>query len=70
MILPERIRVLPFEYNYPYNLQQSIPFEKRAQTLNDLVTVVFEDRSMNPDEMIDIKIKEPLRSWLSANVIK
>lgn len=70
MISPERIRFLPFEYNYPYNLQQSIPFKKKAQILNDLVTVVFEDRSMNPDEMIDIKIKEPLRSWLSMNIIK
>ena len=62
----ERIRILPPEYNYPYNLHASVPTERRARALNDLVTVVFEDRSMDPAAMDDIEIREPLRTWLAA----
>jgi len=62
----ERIRILPPEYNYPYNLQDSMPPERRAGVLNDLVTVVCEGRSMDPAAMDDIEVREPLRSWLAA----
>jgi hypothetical protein len=62
----ERIRILPPAYNYPYNLHGSVPPERRARALNDLATVVFEDRSMDPAAMDDIEIREPLRTWLAA----
>jgi hypothetical protein len=63
---PQRIRLLPPEYNYPYNLHQSIPVGKRAAALNDLVCFVYEDLSLNPSVIDDIEIHEPLRSWLAA----
>jgi hypothetical protein len=63
----ERVRVLPPEYNYPYNLHESVPAERRARDLNDLVTVVYEDRPLAPAGIQDIEIREPLRSWLVAH---
>ena len=64
----ERIRILPPDYNYPYNLHQSIPPNRRARSLNDLVCIAYENRSVNPNKMTDIGVREPLRAWLSAHV--
>lgn len=64
---PERIRILPPDYNYPYNLHQSVPPDRRARSLSDLVCVACEDRALNPNVMYDIDVHEPLRSWLSAH---
>jgi len=64
MIPDERIRILPPTYSYPYNLQMSIPPDRRARTMNELASVVYEDLPMNPDEIEGIEIQEPLRSWL------
>ena len=58
------IRILPPDYNYPYNLQSQIPEKKRARALNDLISVVTEDRLLKPGEEADIDIHEPLNSWL------
>jgi hypothetical protein len=65
---PGRLRLLPPEYNYPYNLHGSVPEERRARALNDLVCIAYEDRSLDPDEMEDINVEEPLRSWLAARL--
>jgi hypothetical protein len=62
----DRIRILPPGYNYPYNLQASLPHTRRAKALNDLVTFTYEDRSIDPAEIDDIEVHEPLRSWLSS----
>jgi len=66
---PARIRVLPPDYNYPYNLHSSVPLDRRATTLNDLVCITYEDRSLDPNVVADIDIREPLRSWLSLHVL-
>ena len=34
-----RIRILPSDYNYPYNLHGLVPQGRRARALNDLVSV-------------------------------
>lgn len=60
----DRIRMLPPDYNYPYNLQGQVPAHKRAAALNELVCIAYEDRLLNPDEVKDIDIHEPLRAWL------
>ena len=65
---PDRIRTLPPDYSYPYNLHQRVPPDRRAVALNDLVCVACEDRSMDPELMDDIKVREPLRSWLSTHI--
>ena len=67
MLDPQRIRVLPPEYGYPYNLHGSVPPERQAKTLNELACVIYEERSTDPARMHDIEIHEPLRSWLSAH---
>jgi hypothetical protein len=63
---PARLRLLPPTYNYPYNLHASVPEDRRAQALNDLVCIAYEDRSLDPGEMGDIAVEEPLRSWLAG----
>jgi hypothetical protein len=63
---PARLRPLPPAYNYPYNLHASVPEERRAQALNELVCVAYEDRSLDPGAVEDIAIEEPLRSWLAG----
>ncbi len=63
---PARVRNLPPEYNYPYNLHQSVAPERRASVLNDLVCIAYEDRSLNPSAVTDLRIDEPLKSWLST----
>lgn len=65
MIPRDRIRILPHTYCYPYNLQASIAANYRATTLNQLTSVVYEDLALDPDEMKDIEVVDPLRSWLA-----
>jgi hypothetical protein len=62
---PAQMRILPSEYNYPHNLHQSVLPTRQAKALNDLVCFTYEDRSLLPDEIEDIQIHEPLRSWLA-----
>jgi hypothetical protein len=57
---------LPPEYDYPYNLHPSVPLDRRALALDDLVTVAYDDRSLDPRVADDIDVHEPLRSWLFA----
>lgn len=70
MIPRDRIRVLPPTYCYPYNLQSSIAVNHRATTLNQLTSVVYENLVLDPDEMKDIGMDEPLRSWLAERTGK
>jgi hypothetical protein len=65
-VLPGRLRLLPQEYSYPYNLHGSVPEVRRAKRLDDLVTVVYEGQPLIPGRITDIEVSEPLRSWLSA----
>ncbi len=60
----KRLLILPPVYNYPYNLHQSIPAERRVKSLNDLTSLVYENRSLNPREIGDIEIHGPLYKWL------
>jgi len=56
----ERVRLLPPEYNYPLNLLHEIPADRRAPTLNSLVSPVYEDAF----PWGQIEVQEPLRTWL------
>jgi hypothetical protein len=60
----ERIRILPPLYNYPYNLQSSIPAEKRISSIGNLVSLTYEGRSINPVEITDINISQPYLEFL------
>jgi hypothetical protein len=66
LVPADRIRLLPPTYSYPYNLHASVPAPHRAKVLNDLVTVVYEDRLPELGRSGDIEVREPLRSWLST----
>jgi hypothetical protein len=61
----KRIRILPETYNYPYNLHRDVPPDRRARTIISLATLVWEGRSLVPEQVDDIEIEEPLRTWLS-----
>jgi hypothetical protein len=63
---PERLRILPPTYSYPYNLHSEVPLSRRAGKLSDLVSIAYEDRSLNPAQMSDIGVAQPLRSWLAT----
>jgi hypothetical protein len=67
-ITAERVCILPPTYSYPYNLQRRIPPEQRAQTLNELVCIAYEERPLDPAMMDDILVNEPLRRWLGEHV--
>ncbi len=67
-VLPGRLRILPPDYSYPYNLHGSVSEARRAKSLNDLVTVVYEGLSVYPEDLVGIDVSEPLRSWLSSRV--
>ncbi len=62
-----RLRILPPEYGYPYNLHSSVPSVKRAGSMNSLVSVIYEERSIHPSLVKDIEIDEPLNSWLNLH---
>jgi hypothetical protein len=64
LIDPTRLRILPPTYNYPYNLHERVPIERRVSALNEVVSFTYEDRPIHPDEITGIEIHEPLRSWL------
>ena len=56
----ERVRLLPPGYSYPLNLLHEIPPQRRAPSLNSLVSAVYEDAF----PWTEIAVEEPLRSWL------
>lgn len=64
----ERLRLLPPDYNYPYNLHGRVASERRAVALNELTSLTYEGRSLAPELVQDVEIREPLRSWLAARV--
>jgi hypothetical protein len=64
----DRIHRLPPSYNYPYNLHASLPADRKAAALNDLISLTYEGRTLDPDAVDDIEIREPLRSWLAAHI--
>ncbi len=66
----ERVRTLPPTYNYPLHLHAEVPDERRATSLNDLVLIAYEDRNLNPENIKDIEVHEPLRSWLKERFPK
>lgn len=63
----DRIRILPPVYNYPYNLHGHVPPDRRARALEDLVIAVYEGRPMDPAQVKDIEIGEPLRTFLARH---
>jgi hypothetical protein len=66
MVDHNRSRILPSTYSYPYNLQSVVQATDRADAIGQLTSIVYEDRSLDPDLVRDIDIGEPLRSWLRS----
>jgi hypothetical protein len=63
-----RLRLLPPDYNYPYHLHNRVPAGQRPQALNELTLVSYEQHSLRPDQVRDIEIHEPLRTWLAQRI--
>ena len=68
LIPPERLRILPPVYSYPYNMHASVPPDRSVHALNDLVCIAYEERSLHPSAARDIEIREPLRGWLAKHI--
>lgn len=64
---PRRLRVLPNDYNYPYNLHGRVPAALRPRALSDLTCFTFEGRTIDPERVVDVEIHGPLRSWLAGH---
>jgi len=64
----QRVRLLPPEYNYPYNPQEKVPPNRKASALNNLISIAYENRSLDPDKMTDIVVREPLKHWLKLHI--
>jgi len=64
MLAWERVRLLPPVYNYPLNLLNEIPPDRRTPTLNSLVNAVYEDAF----PWGSIAVQEPLFSWLQERL--
>lgn len=60
----ERVRLLPPEYNYPLNLLDEMPPDRRAPVLNSLVNAVYEDAF----PWGEIEVQESLCSWLTERL--
>jgi hypothetical protein len=69
-IEPARLRILPHIYNYPYNLHDRVPAEKRPSALNETVSFTYEERDIRPDAVTGIEVREPLRAWLESHLPK
>jgi hypothetical protein len=65
---PARVRILPPTYNYPYNLQDRVPAGRRLAALNEAVCFTYEERSLHPNAVTGIEMREPLLAWLEARV--
>jgi hypothetical protein len=63
---PARLRILPPTYNYPYQLQERIPAERRIERMNDLVLITYEDCDLSPEALAGMHADEPLHGWLAA----
>jgi len=67
-IEPARLRILPPDYNYPYNLHEKVPDDRKAKTLEELTTFTYEGRAITPEEVKDIDIGEQLKNWLAERI--
>jgi hypothetical protein len=67
---PSRLCIPPPTYNYPYHLQNRIPENQRAKTLNEMVCFTYEDENIKPTALTGIEVREPLRSWLENKLPK
>jgi hypothetical protein len=63
-----RLRLLPPDYNYPYNLHGEVPEDRKAYALDELTSFTYEGRSLAPRDVTDIGLGEPLKSWLRERV--
>ncbi|MBN2172180.1 MAG: hypothetical protein JW819_12745 [Candidatus Krumholzibacteriota bacterium] len=66
-IAPARRRLLPPGHVYPYNLHGEVPADRRAKRLEELATVCYEERSLDPAAVRDIAIGPELAAWLAAH---
>ncbi|MBC8507014.1 MAG: hypothetical protein ISR58_09405 [Anaerolineales bacterium] len=65
-IIPDRIRILPPKYSYPFHLHSKVPNILKIQNLDDLVSIAFEGEKFDPYVNPEINISRSLRDWLVA----
>jgi hypothetical protein len=61
-----QIRILPMEYSYPLHLHDTIPLERQAKSLDELICPVYEDTFEYPRTLNGLSASEHLASWLRS----
>jgi hypothetical protein len=61
---PERLQKYPPLVNYPLHMHNDYPAEVRPTTMNQLITCRYDVAFQNKEWDQNLKIEEPLRSWL------
>jgi hypothetical protein len=59
-----QVNILPASYGYPLGLQNQPGFINKINSASDLVSVI----TAGYNNLKEIKISEPLKSWLKANI--
>ena len=63
---PEQVQELSPRINYPLHLHDDIPVDQRPATIDDLVTVRYENIFDQRDWWTQFSISQPLKNWLFA----
>lgn len=58
------IYLLPEEYSYPYNLHSQVPRSRRRSSLDTLVSMTWEGRTLDPAAVGDIELGDAFATWL------
>lgn len=62
------LQALSPTYNYPLHLHEEIPGEQRAESIDDLVTVRYEDTFQQPGWQDALPFSEELAGWISSRL--
>ena len=66
----EQLSILPESYNYPLHMHTKYPKIGRANSLNQLVTVRYENIRKLPGFLENIQMEQPLPEWFAEKKIK
>lgn len=61
--IPSQLESLPESYNYPLHMHKDYPEPGRVKSLNQLVTVRYEELNFLKRFLNQIQVESPLREW-------
>jgi len=61
----KEIKQLPYIVNYPLHMHSQYPADRRPQSINELITLRYEDFFSKPNWRDKIQVEPPLEDWLA-----